>query len=194
MGVSRPVRAIEHRVPAPGAAAWRGPSSGCAPLVKASLAAILSLASSACAIDNHGVVLGRITHADGALVADLYSVGAHLKTRPGDAGLVLGFNRSSYVFAQSPGQKQIAEGWHAFSVPLPADPPKALHIETAGISAHRNHGKFGMTLGFRAFTLLALVRRDANEVLAVRYRPARPSETHVRYCGEISRCTEQPRQ
>lgn len=154
--------------------------------------ALAALGAGGCAIDNHGFVVGRITHADGALVADLYSIGAHMKTRPSDAGVVVGYSRVSYVFARTSGQPAIAEGWHAFTVPLPAAAPKALHLESVGASAHGNHSNFGMSLGYRAFTLIARARADSSEALGLRYRPNQPSATRLRACGETIPCKELP--
>lgn len=168
--------------------ATRGPSHLKRGARRSAFAAIATLSCTACAIDNHGAVLGRITHADGAVVADIYAIGFHLKTKPGDSGLVLGYSRSSYVFAETAEQSTIAEGWHAFSVPVPDAAAKAMHLESVGASAHGNHSNIGMTLGYRAFTLMALVPAEANQVLSVRYQPSRPEETRVRFCGEDSKC------
>ena len=152
--------------------------------------ALAALGAGGCAIDNHGFVVGRITHADGALVADLYSIGAHMKTRPSDAGVVVGYSRVSYVFARASEQSSIAEGWHAFTVPLPAAAPKALHLESVGASAHGNHSNFGMTLGYRAFTLLAHVPANADVLLTIRYSPSQPSRTRLRACKEVAKCAD----
>lgn len=148
----------------------------------------LVLAASGCAVDNHGVVLGRITHADGAVVADLYAIGLHLKTRPGDAGLVLGYSRASYVFADSPGKPLPGAGWHAFSVPLPTVPPTAMHVESVGASAHATVASSGATLGYRAYTVIAQLRSESNSSFAVRFRPDSPAATRVRTCEEKPSC------
>jgi hypothetical protein len=149
---------------------------------------LIALAASACAIDNHGAVIGRITHADGAVVADLYAIGVHLKTRPGDTGLVLGYSRSSYVFAKNPAERDIAEGWYGLSVPLPGDSPKASHVESVGTSAHRSYSNLGLTLGYRAYTVMAQADASASEAIFLRYEPSRPFATRLQYCKEISQC------
>jgi hypothetical protein len=154
------------------------------------IALAFAFAASGCAVDNRGAVIGRITHADGALVADLYSVGIHLKTRAGDAGLVLGYSRTSYVFARSMDDAQIAENWHTFAVPLPAASPKVLHLESAGVSAHRNHGLIGLTVGYRAYTILARAHAASHEGLSVTYRPDQPSHTRMRNCEGSKPCKE----
>lgn len=122
------------------------------------------------------------------MVADIYAVGIHLKTKPGDAGLVVGYSRTSYVFAEMLGQPQAAEGWHAFTVPLPGAAPKALHLESAGASAHRNYSNIGLTLGYRAFTLLARASATSSEISSLTYRPEQPSATRLRTCGEKVPC------
>jgi hypothetical protein len=152
------------------------------------LAAITSLSCAACAIDNHGAVIGRITHADGAVVADIYAIGVHLKTMPGDTGLVLGYSRSSYVFAETPEWRKIAEGWHAFKVPMPNTAPNAMHIEVGGASAGQNSNRIGVTLGYRGYTMLARASAASNDAMSIRYRPAEPSKTKLILCKEITRC------
>lgn len=148
----------------------------------------LVLATSGCAVDNHGVVLGRITHADGAVVADLYAIGLHLKTRPGDAGVVLGYSRASYVFADLPAKPLPGARWHAFSVPLPAVAPTAIHVESVGASAHATVASSGATLGYRAYTVLAQLRNESSSSFAVRFRPDSPAATRVRNCEEKPSC------
>ena len=66
-----------------------------------------------------GAVAGKVTVADGAWVSDMYSAGAHLRTRPDDAGLK--------VEGEVP-----RAGWYFFRVPLADRPAVAIHTESYG--------------------------------------------------------------
>ena len=153
---------------------------------------LLALAANGCAVDNYGAVLGRITYADGAVVADIHSLGAHLKTYSGDPGVVLGYSRASYVFADEVDQPRIAEGWQLFAVSLPRAEPLVVHVKSAGLSAHQVQSGTGMTLGYRVSTLLANMPAGANVVMKVRYAPDQPSRTQLRSCRENSKCAGLP--
>ena len=140
-----------------------------------------------CTVANYGTTAARVTHADGALIVDVFAVGGQLRTRSDDPGLSLGFARQSYVFPL-PEPTAPAPGWYYFHVPLPDRPAVALDLRTAGLDVQTMRSSFGFTLGYRASTVLARVQSDRDMVLQIHYVPSDPKVTVLLYCEGTLEC------
>jgi hypothetical protein len=107
-------------------------SAMCPRLLRAVAAAATSGLLAGCAIDTLGTLGSRVTHAESAVVVDLYTLGAHLRTRADDRGLTIGLARRSYVFtAERAGD--LPSGWHLLRTRLPPVPPIAQHAASLGV-------------------------------------------------------------
>jgi hypothetical protein len=149
-------------------------------------AAVLGLLSG-CAIDTVGTLAARVTHADAAVVVDVYTVGAHLRTRAEDRGMTIGLGRRSYVFAAADAD-DVPEGWHLLAVPLPVAGSVAQHLGSLGLEARVGPVDYGVTLGLRVVTLIARIPQDASMTLALDYAPAHPERTRLQLCREPELC------
>jgi len=144
-------------------------------------------ATAACTIDNVGLLAAYQTHADGAVVIDVYSVGGDLRTSGGDAGLSAGAVRRSYVFS-SDGVPPADDGWHFLTYPLPPSDPVALNATVIGLDVRAAAPEPGITLGYRATTVLARVAADQSVTQELAYWPDDPKRTRLRICKEPALC------
>jgi len=142
-----------------------------------------------CAVDTVGILASRVTPADSAVVIDLYTVGAHLRTRPGDRGLTMGLARRSYVFAAEDAGN-FSPGWHLVWAPMPPVVAVAQHVASLGLEARAGPVDYGLTLGLRVATVIAQVPRGADMALALDYTPSHPERTRLRVCREFETCAK----
>jgi hypothetical protein len=162
-------------------------SAMCPRLFRAVAAAAISGLLPGCAIDTLGTLGSRVTHAESAVVVDLYTVGAHLRTRADDRGLTIGLARRSYVFAVEDAGN-VSPGWHLVWAPLPASAAVAQHVASLGLEARAGPVDYGLTLGLRAATVIARVPRGTDMALALVYTPAHPELTRLQVCREFDKC------
>jgi len=141
-----------------------------------------------CAIDNVGTLAAQVTHAESAVVVDLYTIGAHLRTSAEDRGLTLGFGRRSSVFAPE-SAATVPAGWHLFWVPLPPVAPIVRHGTSLGLDVRAGPVAYGITVGLRVATELGPIPHDAQIVLALDYTPAQPGLTRLYLCGTSEPCS-----
>lgn len=107
-------------------------SAMCARLLRALTAAAMSGLLPGCAIDTLGMLASRVTQAESAVVVDLYTRGAHLRTRADDRGLTMGIVRRSYVFtAESAGA--LAASRDLLHAPLQPAGAMAQHVASLGV-------------------------------------------------------------
>jgi hypothetical protein len=162
-------------------------SAMCPRLLRAVAAAATSGLLAGCAIDTLGTLGSRVTHAESAVVVDLYTLGAHLRTRADDRGLTIGLARRSYVFtAESAGV--LAPGWHLLRVPLPPAAAVAQHVASLGLEARAGPVDYGLMLGLRVATVLARAPAGTDVTLALDYTPANPELTRLQVCKEFDEC------
>jgi hypothetical protein len=102
------------------------------PLVRAVAAAAISGLLVGGAIDTLGPLGSRVTHTESAIVVDLYTLGAHLRTRADDRGLTIGIARRSYDFTAE-GAGVLAPGWHLLRAPLPPAAGLAQHVASLNV-------------------------------------------------------------
>ena len=140
-----------------------------------------------CAIDRVGSVAAHVTHADSAVVMDLYALGGHLRTRGEDRGLTIGLARRSYVFAVEDA-RNVSAGWHLLCAPMPPVAAVAQHVASLGLEARAGPVDYGLSLGLRVSTVIARVPRGADMALALDYTPAHPEWTRLRVCKEFETC------
>jgi hypothetical protein len=156
-------------------------------LFRAAAAAVVSGLLGGCAINATGALVSRVTPADSAVVIDLYTLGAHVRTRAEDPGLTIGLARRSYVYAAEDAGK-ISPGWHLLRAPLPAAAAVAQHVASLGLEARVGPIDYGLSLGLRVATLIAPVPRGTDMALALDYTPAHPERTRLRVCRTSDRC------
>ena len=132
-----------------------------------------------CAINSVGTLAARVTHAHAAVVVDLYTLGAHLRTRAEDRGLTIGLGRRSYVFAAE-GADKISAGWHLLCAPMPPIAALAQHVASLGLEARAGPAHYGVALVLRGGTVIAQIPRGTDIVLALDYTPADPGRTQLR--------------
>src|SRR5262245_27357892 len=96
------------------------------------IAALVSLLEMGCAINNVGLLMTKVTGADGAQIADVYSLGAHLRTHDTDGGLSVGLSQRSYVSRTEAGA-ETTPGWYLFVVPDLAPEAVSMHAQTIGL-------------------------------------------------------------
>lgn len=142
---------------------------------------------SACAIDNYGLLAANVTHADGAIVIDVYTVGGQLRTAAADPGLTIGGSKRSYVFARDAGESP-APGWHYFRVPLPGTLPVALDSRSLGLDIRSAAPNFDVALGYHETTVLTRAASDSNDAWQLSYRPFEPWLTRFQRCNEEFSC------
>jgi hypothetical protein len=149
---------------------------------------LLPLASG-CAVDGFGAVAARATAADEAVVIDIYTIGAQLRTRPDDAGLGVGWARRSYVFDAAEA-RGVAPGWHYFSAPLPRWRAAATYGTQLGLDLDRDVDRVGITLGLRSRAAIAPVPSDQAAVVELDFRPSAPERTRLRSCFGEEECAD----
>jgi hypothetical protein len=140
-----------------------------------------------CAVDTMGALASQITPAGSAVVIDLYTVGAHLRTRAEDRGLTIGLARRSYIFAVEDAGN-VSPGWHLLWTPLPTGAAVAQHVASLGLEARAGPVDYGLTLGLRVATVIARVPRDTDMALTLDYTPSHPERTLLQVCRESERC------
>ena len=118
---------------------------------------------------------------------DLYTLGAHLRTRAEDRGLTIGLARRSYVFAAEDAGN-VSPGWHFVRAPLPRVAAVAQHVVSLGFEARAGPVDYGLTLGLRVATVIARVPRGTDIALTLDYTPAHPERTRLKICREIDTC------
>src|ERR1700756_4407346 len=92
----------------------------------------LALAASSCSVDSYGLVAANVSAADGAVIVDVYSIGANLRTRADDPGISLGAAKRSYVFPAAAGGN-LAPGWHYLWASLPERNSVAQDTQSVGL-------------------------------------------------------------
>ena len=142
---------------------------------------VIGGALAACSIDNHGTLAAKVTAAEGAYVVDTYAVGASLRTRADDPGISVGFDRRSYVFDTASGNAP-SPGWYYFSAPLPESPALVLHTENYGAEFRGRASDTGVSLGYRATTVMAEVPADESTYRLISYLPDAPEDTSLYVC------------
>ena len=138
-------------------------------------------------MDNVGLLAAYQTHADGAVVIDVYSVGADLRTGGGEAGLSAGAIRRSYVFP-SEDVPSAEDGWHFLTYPRPATDPVAVNATVIGLDVRATTPEPSITLGYRATTVLVRVAADQSVTRELAYWPDDPKRTRLRICKEPTPC------
>lgn len=162
---------------------WVTPTLGPGGLLP--LAAVL-FAVAGCAVDGTGALAARVTHAHEAVVVDIYTLGAQLRTRSDDRGLSIGVARRSYVFPSDDSEGP-SRGWHLFHVPLPEEESVAQHHTTLGLDLRGGPVDVGATLGLRSTTILLRQKLDRPTIVAIDYEVGAPERTRLQRClGELA--------
>ena len=138
---------------------------------------------SGCSVNNYGAIAAKVTAAEGSYVIDAFTIGASLRTRAHDPGVSIGFDRRSYVYAAAAGAAP-EPGWHYFAVPLPASVPLVLHSENYGVEVRNRTSDTGVTIGYRATTVMAQVPFGESTFRLISYAPDDPERTRVHACGD----------
>ena len=157
--------------------------------LKLCVLASVALLCAGCAVDNFGFVAGEISQGNGAWVADLYTIGGQVRTRADDPGFTFGVQRRSYVLADED-ENTPAPGWYYFHVPLPKTRAIALDTRSLGLEVRVPGTEVSLSVGLRSTTLLAHLPADHNGILALRYAPAKPSDTYLAICARIVQCKD----
>lgn len=121
------------------------------------------------------------------MVADVYSLGGHLRTVAADPGFTLGYQRRSYVFALDDASS-LKPGWYFGHLPLQSEAFIAMDARSYGLEVRAPGSEASVTLGLQATTLLARFERDYAGVLWLSYRPDDPGATRLRTCEGGYRC------
>jgi hypothetical protein len=145
------------------------------------------LATTACSLDNTGLLAANVTSATGAVVVDIYYLGGVVRTADFDAGATLGFSKRSYVYPE--GANGLPEaGWHLLHVPLPAARPVALATESVGLEGSGNAGDVSASIGYEAVTVMASAPAEASIAYRLAYSPREPAITVLSHCEGIEGC------
>ncbi len=142
---------------------------------------VMSWALGGCSIDNHGALAAKVTAAEGAYVVDTYAIGAALRTRADDPGMSIGFDRRSYIF-DAVSNHAPDPGWYYFEVPLPESTALVLHTENYGVELRIRANDTGISVGYRATTVMAQVPVGESIYRLLSYRPDAPEHTSVFVC------------
>lgn len=155
----------------------------CPPVLPSRLgAALLAMAGlAACSVDGYGLSATRVSQGDGALVVEVYSLGANLRLQSGDQGFGLGASRRSYVFPAAQAAK-LAPGWHYFLIDLPALPPVAMRGTSYGLDLQAGPAQTGLSLGFSETILASQPPAEASLLMQLSFHPDLPAQTRLSYC------------
>jgi hypothetical protein len=140
-----------------------------------------------CAVNGTGATAMHVTPADGAIVADLYTLGLQLRTRDDDEGLAFGLGRRAYVF-DAVDAGEMAPGWHFFHAGLPPQNAVAVYRSNFGLNIYREVDRVGVTLGLRSGATLAAIPSDQTAVIDIDFEPNAPELTRLRYCFGEAAC------
>lgn len=152
-----------------------------------SLGLVFLLVLTGCAFDNVGLLAAKVTPGDGAYVVDVYSIGAYLRTRPDDPGLLLGASRRSYVFSTTD-ETPPEPGWHYFFVPIPQKGTWTLDSRSFGVDVRAAVHDAGISLGYQETTILAEVPDSQSTAFVLSYSPDNPAAARLRLCDGEGRC------
>ena len=134
---------------------------------------------SACAIGNIGTLAAKVERTGNVATVDMYSAGLHLRTRPDDSGVHLGYSHRTYVFVS---ESTLEPGWYIFKAPLPEREAVAQDLMTVGIELSTVAPTAGITLGYSHDRLHARVPVD--ESVYVQYDRNNTRVVKVEYCKE----------
>lgn len=147
-------------------------------------AAILALAGlPACSVDGYGLSATRVSQGDGAMVVEVYSLGANLRLQSGDQGFGLGASRRSYVFPAN-AATALTPGWHYFLTDLPALPPVAMRGTSYGLDLQAGPAQSGISLGFSETILASQPPAQGSLQMQLSFHPDLPALTRLSYCRE----------
>lgn len=147
-------------------------------VTRITLIAFVSFGICSCAVNNQGLLAGRVTQGKGAEVVEIYTLGARLHTWAWDAGLILGLSRVLLIYpARQAGA--VEEGWRIFHIPMPNSPPLAFRHSTLGAELTFTGHQLGITVGHRDIFVLAMVAKNEKAVMELTYTEGRPADTHL---------------
>lgn len=148
---------------------------------------LLGLLCSACSLNGTGTLAAKVTRADGAAIADIYSLGTQLRTVNADSGLTVGYQRRSYVFELKDAEA-LKPGWYFGHIPLPRNAFVAMDARSYGFELRTPAHEVSLSLGVRATTLLGLIERERDGALWISYTPDDPAATRLRTCRGTDLC------
>jgi hypothetical protein len=144
----------------------------------------LAMLAAGCAVGRVGFIAARVTPVTGGWVMESYTIGAHVRTEPGDLGLGLGSARRVHVFAETAAPMP-SRGWHAFITP-PTQDSVLRYVGTLGLDVRLADPDPGVTFGWRQLLSSVAPPEDAETFLALRFMPAKLAETCISIQPEIS--------
>jgi len=115
-----------------------------------------------CAVDDTGLLAAQVVQGDGGYAVTVHSLGLHLNTREETRGLSVGYQQTTYVFPDAGAPP--AEGWYFWRAPLPDRLAVSTQQQTAGVALDLSED-IGITLGYRARTVMARIPADSDVVL-----------------------------
>lgn len=155
------------------------------------VSALLGMATSLCLVSGcstgSGLLIADVYRTEGAYVVTMEGFGVTMRTVAEDAGLTLGYDRRSYVYPQRIDDPP-EEGRHYFFVPLPKRAPVAVSTRAVGMDLRASSVEFGLTLGYRDTSLIALVPATESLYMRLRFLPDDVSATRLTYCPEEEPC------
>jgi hypothetical protein len=124
-------------------------SAICPRLLRALAAAVIFGLLGGCAVDSLGTLGSHVTHAQSAVMAYLYTSGAHLRTRAADRGTTIEIALRSYVFTVER-SGDLAPRWHPLRTPSQLAAAVAQHVASLGLEARAEPVDCRLMLGRRA--------------------------------------------
>jgi hypothetical protein len=140
-----------------------------------------------CAPGVMGLVSGAVLEADGARVIVVRGYGVQLRGASSDAGLTLGYARRTYVYPNTTPDLP-DPGRYYFWVPQPPSAPIAWDGRAVGFDVRMAGVNLGITLGFRGTAVLAQVPDGETVYYKLRFMPADPASTLLRFCRGEHEC------
>ncbi len=134
----------------------------------------------ACSLNNYGTLVGRYTYTPTAVVVDVYSLGAQIRTDSIDKGFSLGARNATYLFPKPEGETRSGEQeWKLFRAPLPKGEVGAIKRANLGIEAETLDVFNKFNLGYSDNFIVVGPSFEESRVVHLDYIPDDPSKTCV---------------
>jgi len=152
----------------------------------------LGFALGGCAIADYGTLAGRYTYTPDALVLDVYSVGAQVRTLAKDRGATLGFRRSTYIIPAEEGTPfEPKTEWRWGHVPHPAGGDFYTQANrSVGLELQNTPHLSQIVLGYHDQVLTLGPGPGESWIYILDYDREHPENTRLLFCkkGDAQRC------
>ncbi len=136
--------------------------------------------SSSCSVGNYGTLVGRYTYTPTAVVVDVYSIGAQIRTDSIDKGFSLGARNATYLFPKPKGETRSGEQeWKFFRAPLPEGEVGAIKRANLGIEAEMLDLFNKFNVGYSDNLIVVGPSFGDSRVVHLDYIPDDPAKTCV---------------